>query len=135
MQILNAVLAQDVEESEDGTRNIFGILGGLRVTAVPYVEPHMKLFIHFSANPGEVGTEKLIDMQLLAADGQMMRRVGGTVTVPEPPRPGARSDFAVTMPLTKVPFVQAGDYGFHIVVEGVERTIPFYISVEEGEET
>ena len=62
MQILNAVLAQDVEEFDDGTRNIFGMLGGLRVTAVPYVEPEMKLFIHFSANQGEVGIEKLIDM-------------------------------------------------------------------------
>jgi hypothetical protein len=133
VQILNALLAQDVEEFDDGTRNIFGILGGLRVTAVPYVEPQMKLFIHFSANPGEVGTEKPIDMQLLAADGEMMRRTQATVTVPESSRPGARPDFSVTLPLRDVPFVQPGDYGFHIVVEGVERTIPFYISVEEGE--
>jgi hypothetical protein len=134
VQILNAVLAQDVEEFDDGTRNIFGMLGGLRVTAVPYVEPEMKLFIHFSANQGEVGIEKLIDMQLLAADGEMMKRTQGTLTVPEPPRPGTRSNFSVTLPLADVPFIQSGDYGFHIVVEGVERTIPFYISVEEGEE-
>ena len=133
MEILNAVLAHELEELEDGTLNIFGILGGLRVTAVPYVEPHMNLFIHFSANPREVGTEKLIDVQLLAADGDLMRRAQATVTVPEARRPGTRSDFNVTLPLKDVPFIQAGDYGFHILVEGIERTIPFYISVEEGE--
>ena len=128
-----AVLAQDLEEPGDGTLNIFGILGGLRVTAVPYVEPHMKLFIHFSANPGEVGVEKPIDVQLLAADGALMRRYEGTVTAPKPPRSGTRSDFHVTINLNNVPFIQAGDYGFHIFVESVERTVPFYISVEEGE--
>ncbi len=133
MEVMMAVLAQDLEELEDGTLNIFGILGGLRVTEVPYVEPHMNLFIHFSANPGEVGTEKLIDVQLLAADGASMKRSQGTITVPESRRSGTRSDFHVTFPLKDVPFVQEGDYGFHILVESVERTVPFYISVEKGE--
>ena len=133
MQILNAVLAQDLEELEDGTLNIFGILGGLRVTAVPYQEPLINLFVHFSANPGEVDTGKLIDVQLWEADGDLMKRWQTTVRVPEARRTGTRSDFNVALSLENVPFIHEGDYGFYIIVEGVERTIPFYISVEEGE--
>jgi hypothetical protein len=133
VQILNALVAQDLEELGDGTLNIFGIIGGLRVTAVPYVESHMKLFIHFSANPGEFEMEKPIDVQLWAADGDLMRGYKGTVIVPKPLRSGTRSDFHVTIDMNEVPFIEAGDYGFHILVESVERTVPFYISVEEGE--
>jgi len=133
VQILNAFLAQDLEELEDGTLNVFGILGGLRVTAVPYQEPLINLFVHFSANPGEVRTEKLIDVELWEADGDLMKRFQTTVTVPDARRTGIRSDFNVNLPLENVPFIHAGDYGFNILVEGIERTIPFYISVEEGE--
>jgi hypothetical protein len=128
-----AVVAQGVREHQDGRLDILGIYPGVRVNAVPYVAPEIRLFISFSANQAEVGEEKVVQVHLLAADGELMRRAQATVTVPDPPRPGSRADFNVNFPLTDVPFVQAGDYGFHILVESVEKTVPFYISLEEGQ--
>lgn len=129
-----AVVARELREHEDGTLDILGIYTGERVTAVPYVASRVRLFISLSANQAEVGQEKVVQVHLLAADGELMRRSQATLTVPDPPRPGSRSDFNVNMPLTDVPFVYAGDYGFHVLIEGVERTVPYYISVENEEE-
>jgi hypothetical protein len=129
-----AVAAQDWREHGDGTIDILGILTGLRVSSVPLAEPQINLFVSFSASPAEVGMEKIIEILLLDADGDPMRRSQATITVPESPRPGSRSDFNLNFPLKNVPFVRAGDYGFHILVgDDDKRTVPFYISVEEGE--
>jgi hypothetical protein len=133
VEVTLAVIAEKLNSREDGTLDILGVMTGLRVTTVPYVAPRMNLFISFSANPIEVGTEKVVEVQLLAADGEIMRRVQTTITVPDPPRSGSRADFNVIFPLTNVPFIKDGDYGFHILVESVERTVPFHISVEKGE--
>jgi hypothetical protein len=134
VEVTLAVIAEELNTREDGTLDILGVMTGLRVTAVPYVAPRMNLFVSFSANPIEVGTEKVVQVQLLAADGEPMRKVQTTITVPDPPRgPGSRTDFNVIFPLTNAPFIKDGDYSFHILVDSVERTVPFYISVEEGE--
>lgn len=134
MEVTVAVIAQDLKVHEDGTFDIFGILGGWRVSAVPYVEPHMTLFISLSASPAETEEERLFEVRLLDADGNPIRRSFATVTVPESPRPGMRAGLNLNFPLRDVPFPQAGDYSFHIFIEKDEkRTVPFYISVEEGE--
>ncbi len=133
MEIMMAIAADDLREHEDGTLDILGILTGLRVSDVPYVAPQMNLFVALSANPIEIGTEKVVQIRLLAADGELMKGADGTITVPDAPRPGSRADFNVSFPLTNVPFMKAGDYGFHILIDGLERTIPFHVSVEKGE--
>lgn len=133
MEVTLAVIAQDLKIHEDGTLDILRVLTGLRVSAVPYVEPQMTLFISFSASPAEVGMERLVEVRLLNADGDPMRRSRAMVTVPKPPRQGNRSDFNLSFPLRDVPFAQAGEYGFYIFVgDDNKRTLPFYISVEEG---
>jgi hypothetical protein len=135
VEVTVAVIAQDLQAHDNGTLNILGILTGLRVSAVPYEEPSMTLFLSFSASPAEVGMEKRVEVHLLDADANLMRKSWTTVTVPEPPRPGSRSDFNVGFPLRNVPFVKDGDYGFYIFVGGEEKkVVPFHISVEKGEE-
>ncbi len=134
MDVTVAVIAQDLKVHEDGTFDIFGILGGWRVSAVPYLEPHMTLFISLSASPVETEVERTIEVHLIDADGKLIRRSWDTVTVPKSPRQGSRAGLNLNFPLRNVPFPQAGDYSFHILIEKDEkRVVPFYISVEEGE--
>jgi len=135
VEVTVAVIAQGLEVHDDGTFDILGVLTGLRVSAVPYEEPSMTLFLSFSASPAEVGRERPVEVRLLDADGSLMRRSWTTITMPEPPRPGSRADLNVGFPLRKVPFVRDGDYSFHIFVgDDEKRVVPFHISVEKGEE-
>jgi hypothetical protein len=135
VEVTVAVIAQELDVHNDGTFDILGVLTGLRVSAVPYEEPYMTLFLSFSASPAEVDRERRIEVHLLDADGSLMRKSWTTVTVPEPPRPGSRADLNVGFPLRNVPFVKDGDYSFHIFVgDDEKRIVPFHIDIEKGEE-
>lgn len=132
MEVTVAVIAQGLKTYEDGTFDIYGVLGGWRVSAVPYVDPHMTLFMSLSASPAETGVERRLEVHLLDADGNPIERVRTKVTVPKPLRQGSRAALNLNLPLENVPFPRAGDYSFHIFIEEDEkRTVPFYISVEE----
>lgn len=132
MEVTVAVIAQDLKVYEDGTFDIYRVLGGWRVSAVPYVEPHMTLFMSLSASPAETGVERRLEVHLLDADGNTVDRVRTKVAVPKPLRQGSRAALNLNLPLKNVPFPRAGDYSFHIFIEEDEkRTVPFYISVEE----
>ena len=135
MEVTVAVIAQDLDVHEDGTFDILGVLTGARVSAVPLKIPLLNLFISFSASPAEVGRERRVEIELRDADGGLVRKSWTTVTVPEPPRPGSRADLNVSFPLRDVPFVEEGDYSFHIFVgEDQKRDLPFHIDVEKGEQ-
>jgi hypothetical protein len=135
VEVTVAVIAQELDVNDDGTFDILGVLTGLRVSAVPYEEPYMTLFLSFSASPAEVGRERRVEVHLLDADGSLMRKSWTTVTVPEPPHPGRRADLNVVFPLRNVPFVNDGDHSFHIFVgDDEKRVVPFHIDVENGEE-
>jgi hypothetical protein len=135
VEVTVAVIAQKLEVHDDGTFDILGVLTGLRVSAVPYQEPSMTLFLSLSASRAEVGIERRVEIQLIDADGDLMRKSWTEITVPEPPRQGSRADLNVGLPLRNVPFVKEGDYSFHILVgDDEKRVVPFYINVEKGEE-
>ncbi len=135
MEVTVAVIAQDLDVHEDGTFDILGVLTGVRVSAVPLEIPLLNLLISFSASPAEVGRERRVEIELRDADGGLVRRSWTTVTVPKPPREGSRADLNVSFPLKNVPFVDEGDYSFHIFVgDDEKRIVPFHIDIEKGEE-
>ncbi len=135
MEVTVAVIARELKVHEDGTFDILGVLTGLRVSAVPYVEPSMTLFLTFSASRAEVEIERRVEIQLIDADGSLMRKSWTTVTVPESIRHGSRSFLNVGFPLVNVPFVRAGDYSFHIFIgDDEKRVVPFLVDVEKGEQ-
>ena len=135
MEVTVAVIAQGLDVHEDGTFDILGVLTGWRVSAVPYVEPSMTLFLSFSASPAEVGRERRVEVQLRDADGSLVRKSWTTITMPDSPREGIRPDLNVGFPLRDVPFVKDGDYRFHIFIgDDHKRDLPFHIDVEKGEQ-
>lgn len=133
MEVTVAVVAQDLKVHEDGTFDILRVLSGWRVSAVPYVEPSMTLFLSFSASSAEAGRKRRVEIHLIDADGDLVRKSLTTVTVPLAPV-GSRADINVAIPLKNVPFLKEGDYSFHIFIgDDEKRVVPFYITVEEGE--
>ena len=135
MEVTVAVIAQDLNVHDDGTFDILGVLTGARVSAVPIVVPQMNLLVSFSASPAEAGRERRVEINLLDADGNLVRKSWTTVDVPDSPRPGSRAELNVSFPLRDVPFLNEGDYSFHIFVgDDEKRVVPFHIDVEKGEQ-
>lgn len=123
------VAARDVRLDEStNDLDILGVITEALPQALPGLLPLVNLIPFCEADATEVGQEKLIEVSLVNADGDLQMRWYDTYAVPSPRRPGERSFFAPIFPLRNVPFVSAGSHAFSVSVDGDHKnSLPFYV--------
>lgn len=137
MDVTVAVLADYANVSKDGKLNIMGTFQEINATELPFQLPQMYLVLSFIAGPAEFGSTKNLRVVLLHSDGQEVFALEAQMQVPvNAARPGRRAYINETIGLAGVPFQQAGDYAFSILVGDDEKaTVPLYVNdANKGDE-
>lgn len=127
MEVTLALLADYANVSQEGKLNVMGVFDRIWAKKLPVVHPEMWLVFRLEAGPAERGTEKVIEVKLLDADGNVLQHLKGQFAVP-----GESAHPVVQIPqilrFTTVRFEKQGDYAFHILVGGDEkRRVPFFV--------
>ena len=124
-----AVLADYANVSQDGKLNIMGIFQEVNATTLPFVLPQMYLVVSLTAGPAEFDTVRDLRIVLLRSDGEKLLELEGQLNVPRSPREGSRSYMNEAIGLAGIPFPQAGDYAFHILVGDDEKAVvPLHVN-------
>ncbi len=141
---VNLVIAARGVDADEATNdlNIYGVFTEAVPQALPGYLPLMNLILFCEAEVSEFHQEKVIQIELRYADGELHQAWHDIFEVPGARRPGERSFSAPIYPLRNVPFTKAGNYVFHVLVDNrVENSLPFYVhepletsETEEGEE-
>lgn len=142
MKVNLVVAARDVRLDESTNDvDILGVITEAIPQDLPGYLPLINLIPFCEADVVEVGQERLIEVSLVNADGELQIRWYDTYEVPPPRRPGERSFFVPIFPLHNVPFVNAGNHAFSVAVDGDHKnSLPFYVhpptelaEIEQGE--
>ncbi len=134
---VNLVIAARHVDADERTNdiNIFGLFTEALPQGLPGYIPLLYLIVFCEAEVSEFDQEKLIEIELRYADGELQQKWYDTFVVPQARRPGERSFASPIFPLRNVPFVKAGNYAFHIVVDKRhENSLPFYVHPPETNE-
>jgi hypothetical protein len=131
------VAARDVRLDEStNDLDILGVVSEAVPRALPGFLPALNIILFCEADVTEVGQERLIEISLVYADGELQARWYDTHTIPPPRRPGERSFFAPIFPLPGVPFTKPGNYAFAVNVDGDHKNaLPFYVHPPETNES
>src|SRR5215470_16695608 len=81
MEVTLAVLADGANLSREGKLNLLGIFDTICARTFPTTHPQMQLVLRFEAGPEEAGGTRAIEVQFLAADGRVLFRIPGALTV------------------------------------------------------
>jgi hypothetical protein len=129
MDVTLALLADYANVSQEGKLNVMGVFDRIWAKNFPAVHPEMRLVFKLEAGPAERGTDKVIEVKLLDADGKVLQHLKGQFTVPaESRRPTI--EINQVLRFATVSFEKPGDYAFYILVGGDEKgKVPF--SVEQ----
>jgi hypothetical protein len=127
MEVTLALLADYANVSQEGKLNVMGVFNRIWAKKFPAVHPEMRLVFRLEVGPAERGAEKLIEVKLLDADGNVVQHLKGHFAVPaESARPTIET--AQILTFATVRFEKPGDYAFHILVGGDEKkTVPFRV--------
>jgi hypothetical protein len=130
MEVKLAVLADYANVSHDGKLNIMGIFQEINAPSLPFPLPQMYLVLTFEAGPAEFDSVRDLRVVLLRGDSQEeLVKLEGQLQVPRPARAGSRAYMNEAIGLAGVPFPQAGDYAFHVLVGGDEKaTVPLHVN-------
>ena len=129
MKVNLVVAARDVRLDESTNDvDILGVITEAIPRDLPGYLPLLNLIPFCEADVVEVGQERLIEISLVNADGELQIRWYDTYVVPPPRRPGERSFFVPIFSLHNVPFVNAGNHAFSVAVDGDHKnSLPFYV--------
>lgn len=120
MEVTFAVLADCANITADNKVNIMGVFGEINPASLPFSLPTLFLVMQFSASPIEIGTKKHIKVALLDSDGKRILELDADTEVPQPTRPGSKSNVVSIVGLNGIPFSKADHYQFAILVNGDE---------------
>lgn len=113
--------------------DILGVITEALPQALPGYLPLVNIILFCEADITEVGQERLIEVSLLYADGELQQRWYDSYVIPSPRRPGERSFFAPVFPLQGVPFKEPGNYAFSVAVDKDHKnSLPFYVHRPPG---
>ena len=118
MELTLAVLADAANRSDNGKLNILGIFTSLFASQTPCQHPQMTLVLSFQASPMERGTQQVVAIKLVNADGQtVLAPPDSTLLVPAE---GAELSPGLNLiaNLNGVTFPTFGSYQFDILVNG-----------------
>ena len=129
MKVNLVVASRDVRADEStNDLDILGVITEALPHALPGLLPLLNIIPFCEADATEVGQERLIEVSLVYADGELQQKWYDSYVIPPPRRPGERSFFAPIFPLQNVPFVKAGSYAFAVAVDGDHKnSLPFYV--------
>lgn len=129
MKVNLVVAAREVKVDESNNDlDILGVITEALPRALPGILPLVNLVIFCEADITEVGHERLMEISLVYADGELQRQWYDSYVVPPPPRPGERAFSAPIFPLRNVPFGKSGNYAFSVSVDGDHKnSLPFYV--------
>jgi hypothetical protein len=127
MDVTLAVLADGANVSREGKLNLLGIFDTIFARAFPITHPQMQLVLRFEADPGESGSRRDVEVQLVAPDGRVLFRLPGAMTVQQRAT-GDRVRMDQILTLNNVQLEHPGRYRFHVVVEGqVAAVLPLLV--------
>lgn len=124
MDVPLAVLADAANISQEGNLNILGIFNEIRAASFPAVHPGAVLVVQLRAKRSEQGENVRVVIRLMDED-RVLADVTGQFPVPEP---GGKGDIKINQlfRLQGLPLERAGEYAFHILVNGDEKAVvPF----------
>jgi hypothetical protein len=123
-----AVAADAANASTNGKLNILGAFNQIAALRFPVRHPQMVLVVRFTAGPAEIGSEKAVRYALHDADGRELLSLDTQLIVPPPDAPGRTSEIDSLVNLAGVVFPSAGDYSFHILINGdTKGTVPIRV--------
>ena len=134
MKVNLVVAARDVRLDENtNDLDILGVITEAMPQALPGYLPLVNLIPFCEADATEVGQERLIEVSLVYADGELQQKWYDSYVIPSPRRPGERSFFAPIFLLRNVPFARAGSYAFSVAVDRDHKnSLPFYVHPPPG---
>lgn len=129
MKVNLVVASRDVRVDEStNDLDILGVITEALPQALPGYLPLVNIILFCEADITEVGQERLIEISLVYADGELQQRWYDSYVIPPPRRPGERSFFAPIFPLRDVPFKESGSYAFAVAVDkDYKNSLPFYV--------
>ena len=129
MKVNLVIASRDVRADEvTNDLDILGVITEALPEALPGLLPLLHIIPFCEADATEVGQERLIEVSLVYADGELQQKWYDSYVIPPPRRPGDRSFFAPIFPLRDVPFVEHGNYAFAVAVDGDHKnSLPFYV--------
>ncbi len=93
----------------------------------------MYLVTMFEASPVEANSNKQLRFVLAGADGGEILAVEQTVTVPQTPLPGKPVLMNHVLAFAGIEFRKSGDYAFHVLIGGEEKTrAPLFVHQPTG---
>jgi len=132
MRVTLAVACDYAIRSENGKLNIMGVFKDLLPPVLPFVLPQMYLVVEYEASAAEVGQQKVIQTTLLEEDGSQVLNIEVGTVVQPPARPGTPTYMNSIFGLPQIVFNNPGDYAFHILVGGEEKTrVPLHVHQPE----
>ena len=128
MKVPLAVLADAANVSREGKLNIFGIFNRLWAVNFPAQHPQMQLVMVFEADSGEAEQKKIVNVQLMDADGKKILAIEGEFTLPKA-QAGHPIRINHILPLPGIPLPGSGDYEFTVLVNGETKAhVPFSVA-------
>lgn len=124
MDVPLAVLADAANVAVDGRLNILGIFSEIRSSQFPAIHPAAVLVFQLRAHRSEQGGQARVTVRLMDLDKELAE-IEGEFVIPVGNEPGdVVMNQIFTLQMLTLP--GAGDYAFHILVNGDEkRVVPF----------
>ena len=127
MDVKLALTADYANVSQDGKLNVMGIFSRVMAQQFPATHPLMHLVLVFTADASEKGRTREVRIRLVDDDGKALMDINGSFQVPESPE--LRVEMQQIFALQMLQFPNAGQYAFHILVDGRSRaTLPLEIA-------
>lgn len=124
MDVPLAVLADAANAAADGRLNILGIFGEIRSSQFPAIHPAAVLVFQLRARRSEQGNHARVIVRMMDLDS-VLAEIEGEFVIPSGKEPGdviMNQIFSLQM----LTLPRAGDYAFHILVNGDEKNVvPF----------
>lgn len=127
MELTMLLVADYANVDQDGKVNVMGIFNQINAKTFPTIHPEMRVVFTLLASPAEAG-EKRVTLRLIAEDGEPIFDWERTTNVPAQPG-GKPTVVNQILRVTGIVFPRAGEYAFHVLVNGEERgSTPIYLT-------
>lgn len=122
MEVPLALLCDAANTTAEGKLNILGTFDRLNYPTFPAVHPTLSLVLRLTASPAEVGMSRDLSIRVLDADGYRLGEITGQVDIGESAVPGSPSQYQLIFNLPNLSFPAPGQYAFHILLDGDDKT-------------
>lgn len=130
MEIPLALLADYANVTAEGKLNIMGIFDSILVPGkFPVTHVQMRLIFRLRISVAERGQTKTLEIKLVDSDGKSLLSLTAPLQIPQN-LPLQQPDIPQILELNNLVLPKQGDYAFHILVNGEDKTrVPFKVAV------